>query len=156
MASNPSDAFSRAQLQILLQAVKSPKDIGTHKSLAQLGDSVTNLIYSLAKSVIISRFTQRKVNRTILSNALKNAGMKKFAKTRSDAHALADTTEAFIGYMFCSEGWSIDKMSSQLWEKLSLYDLNDYKEETKGAIEAFTYLLTKIHAHLQIKWAQRS
>ncbi len=156
MVLNPSDAFSRAQLQILLQAVKSPKDIGTHKSLAQLGDSVTNLIYSLAKSVIISRFTQRKVNRTVLSHALKNAGMKQFAKTRSDAHALADTTEAFIGYMFCAEGWSIDKMSSLLWEKLSQYDLYDYKEETKGAIEAFTYLLTNIHTHLNAKWEKKS
>ncbi|MHA1519902.1 MAG: ribonuclease III family protein [Promethearchaeota archaeon] len=153
MELDPSDSFSRTRLQTLLDSVKSPKDIGTHKSLAQFGDSVTNLIYSYAKSVIVARFTQRKVNRTVLSHALKNAGMKQYAKTRSDAHALADTTEAFIGYMFCSEGWSIDKMSSQLWEKLSQYDLHDYKEESKGAIEAFTYLLTNIHSYLQNKWA---
>ena len=152
MALHSSDPFSRMQLQNLLQSVKSLKEIGTHKSLAQFGDSVTNLIYSYAKSVIIAQFTQRKVNRTVLSHALKNAGMKKYAKTRSDAHALADTTESFIGYMFCAEGWTLDQMSSQLWEKLSQYDLHDYKEETKGAIEAFTYLLTNIHTYLLAKW----
>lgn len=140
------------QLQTLLSDIRSLKQIGTHKHLAKFGDSVTNLVYSFAKTALVKQFTQRKVNRTILSHALKNAEMKEFAKTRSDAHALADTTEAFIGFMYCMEGWTIEYMASILVEKLQHFDLLNFKEETQGAIESFTYLLSLIKTYLEKKW----
>ncbi|UYP45670.1 hypothetical protein NEF87_001955 [Candidatus Lokiarchaeum ossiferum] len=141
------------ELQKILPRIHSMKEIGINKGLAKFGDSITNTSYSLAKSLVIGRLDARKVNRTILSHALKEAGMKPFAKVRSDAHALADTTEAFIGYIYCSEGWSIEQISLILMEKLSLYDLNDFKTESQGATQAFLHLLLKIKDHLLPKFA---
>ncbi len=138
-------------LQKIVQNKKNIKEIGIDKDLAKFGDTVTNFIYSLAKSVVVQKLDQRKVNRVILSTALKQSKMKKYAKTRSDAHGLADTTEALIGYMYCI-GWSLESMAEILIEILKNYDLNVFKIEKLGAIEAFTQLLLKIKEYLFIKF----
>ena len=135
----------------IIKNKKSIKEIGIDKDLAKFGDTVTNFIYSLAKSVVLGKLDQRKVSRTILSVALKQSEMKIYAKTRSDAHGLADTTEALIGYMYCI-GWSLESMAEILIEILKNYDLNDFKIEKSASIEAFTHLLLKIKEHLFIKF----
>jgi len=140
-----------SSLQKIIQSKKSIKEIGIDKDLAKFGDTVTNFIYSLAKSVVLGKLDQRKVSRTILSTALKQSEMKIYARTRSDAHGLADTAEALIGYMYCI-GWSLESMAEILIEILKNYDLNDFKIEKLGAIEAFTHLLLKIKEHLFIKF----
>ncbi|MHA1775162.1 MAG: hypothetical protein DRO88_07520 [Promethearchaeia archaeon] len=132
--------------------INSLKDIGINKSLAKFGDAITNTIYTIAKTAVLGQFTQRKVNRTILSHALKNAEMKLYGKTRSDAHAMADTTEAFIGFVYCEDGWTIESMGSILIETLKKFDLNDSMMETQAAIEAFTVLLRKIKKYLVEKY----
>jgi len=140
-----------SSIQKIVRNKKSMKDIGIDKDLAKFGDTVTNFIYSLAKSVVLGKLDQRKVSRTILSVALKQSEMKIYAKTRSDAHGLADTAEALIGYMYCI-GWSLESMAEILIEILRNYDLNDFKIEKLGAIEGFTQLLLKIKEHLFIKF----
>ncbi|MBY8988694.1 MAG: hypothetical protein KGD61_09590, partial [Candidatus Lokiarchaeota archaeon] len=78
------------------------KSIGTDKGLAKIGDGIVNLTYSVAKSIFLTRNSKNnksvrtgvKVSKTILANALKEADMKKFAKSRADAHDLANTVEA--------------------------------------------------------------
>ncbi len=141
------------ELLAILPSIRSMKDIGINKRLAKFGDTITNTSYSIAKSLVIGRLDARKVNRTILSHALKDAGMKPFAKVRSDAHALADTAEAFIGYMYCAEGWTIEQMATTLQEKLQDHDLNDFNLESQGATQAFLHLLLKIKDHLIPKFA---
>ena len=136
-----------SSLQKIIQNKKSIKDIGIDKDLAKFGDTVTNFIYSLAKSIVLGKPDQRKVSRIILSAALKQSDMKKYAKTRSDAHGLADTSEALIGYMYCI-GWSLESLAEILIETLKNYDLNDFKIEKLGAIKAFNSLLLKIKNHL--------
>jgi len=140
-----------SSLQKIIRNKKSMKEIGIDKDLAKFGDTVTNFIYSLAKSIVLGKLDQRKVSRTILSTALKQSEMKIYAKTRSDAHGLADTAEALIGYMYCI-GWSLELLAEILIETLKNYDLNDFNVEKLGAIEAFTYLLLKIKEHLFIKF----
>jgi len=140
-----------SSLQKIVRNKKSMKEIGIDKDLAKFGDTVTNFIYSLAKSIVLGKLDQRKVSRIILSAALKQSEMKKFAKTRSDAHGLADTTEAFIGYMYCI-GWSLESMAEILIEILKNYDLNDFKIEKLGATKAFKHLLLKIKEYLFIKF----
>lgn len=136
--------------------LKSLKDIGINKSLAKFGDIITNTIYSLAKSAVLGQFTQTKVNRTILSHALKNADMKVFGKTRSDAHAMADTAEAFIGFIYCDEGWSMEYMASMLVEILQRNNSYEILPETEAAIEAFTELLKRIKIFITEKYQWES
>ena len=133
-----------------LQHIQSLKDIGINKPLAKFGDSVANFVFSLAKTMILGQFDQRKVSKTVLAQALKDAGLKPYARTRSDAHALADTAEAFIGYMYAAHSWSVESMAGILLVPLQKggYDLTDFKQEVAGATAAFTVLLTKIKEFL--------
>lgn len=142
--------------EFLLEGLKkSQKSLGTDKGLAQIGDSIVNLAYSLAKSIVLSRQsssnsnlrTGTKVNKTVLSQALKGAEMKHFAKNRADAHDMADTVEGLVAYV-----WLRDKISlTQIVELLSdhlMGDLNSRLGERDAATKAFTALLKFIQKDL--------
>ncbi|MHA2390386.1 MAG: ribonuclease III family protein [Promethearchaeota archaeon] len=134
---------------------KTQKSIGTDKGLAKIGDGIVNLTYSVAKSAYLTsndpksrvQRTGLKVNKKILSNALKNAEMRKFAKTRADAHDLADTTEALVAYIWLSGQMSLHEIIEFLLKHLS-GDLTIRNDEIKSATEAFTKLLIHIEKSL--------
>jgi len=131
------------------------KSIGTDKGLAKIGDSIVNLTYSVAKSIILTRNsktnktirTGMKVSKTILANALKKADMKKFSKSRADAHDLADTVEALIAYIWLIEKMTIEGITNILVESLDK-NLTVRSEEIKNATVAFTNLLIHIKKYL--------
>jgi len=134
--------------------IKSQKEIGTDKGLAKIGDGIVNLVYSVAKSIYLTNNlnnkilrTGIKVNRTILSNALKNADMKNFARSRGDAHDLADTVEALIAYVWLNNDITLKDMIEFIAENLS-GDLTIRTEEVKNATEAFKVLLNHIKSFL--------
>lgn len=130
---------------------KSQKAIGTDKGLAKIGDGIVNLTYSMAKSIVLTQTnlnnkvsrTGLKVSKKILANSLKNANMKNFAKSRADAHDLADTVEALIAYVWLSNQMSLNEIIDFLTSNLSR-NLTIRSEEIKNATEAFTKLLVNI------------
>jgi len=130
---------------------KSQKAIGTDKGLAKIGDGIVNLTYSMAKSIVLTQTnlnnkvlrTGLKVSKKILANSLKNANMKNFAKSRADAHDLADTVEALIAYVWLSNHMSLNEIIDFLTSNLS-GNLTIRSEEIKNATEAFTKLLVNI------------
>lgn len=71
-----------------------------HKGLAQLGDSLTNLLFSLAFSLHSTGFQGEKVAGKTLASALRFAELREIAPSRLDAHGLGDCVEAMIAY-----GW---------------------------------------------------
>ncbi len=127
---------------------KSQKIIGTDKGLAKIGDGIVNVAYSVAKSIFLTKNnpndniirTGKKVPKTILENALKNVNMKSFAKTRANAHDLADTVESIIAYVWLSNKMSIKEIIEFLADNLS-GDLYNRTEEIEKATIAFTNLL---------------
>ena len=131
------------------------KSIGTDKGLAKIGDSIVNLTYSVAKSIVLTRNsktkktirTGMKVSKNILANALKKADMKKFAKSRADAHDLADTVEALIAYIWFIEKMTIEDIINILVDSLK-ENLIVRSEEIKNATVAFTNLLIHIKKYL--------
>ena len=131
------------------------KSIGTDKGLAKIGDSIVNLTYSVAKSIVLTRNskinkinrTGMKVSKTILANALKKADMKKFSKSRADAHDLADTVEALIAYIWFIEKMTIEDIINILVDSLK-ENLIVRSEEIKNATVAFTNLLIYIKKYL--------
>ena len=133
----------------------SQKTIGTDKGLAKIGDGIVNLTYSIAKSIYLTKNstnnsvirTGLKVSKTILSNALKNASMRSFAKNRADAHDIADTAEALVAYVWISKNMSLKEIIDMLASNLS-GDLLNRKEEITSATEAFTALLKKMQKFL--------
>lgn len=131
------------------------KSIGTDKGLAKIGDSIVNLTYSVAKSIVLTRNSKNnknirtglKVSKTILANALKKADMKKFSKSRADAHDLADTVEALIAYIWFIEKMTIEDIINILVDSLK-ENLTVRSEEIKNATVAFTNLLIHIKKYL--------
>jgi len=134
---------------------KSPKKIGTDKGLAKIGDGIVNLTYSIAKSIFLTKNNSNekiirtgvKVSKKILANALKNANMKNFAKSRADAHDLADSAEALIGYVWLSNFMTLHELIDFLSSSLS-GDFSLRNEEIESATEAFTNLLNYIKQYL--------
>jgi len=131
------------------------KSIGTDKGLAKIGDSIVNLTYSVAKSIVLTRNsktiksirTGMKVSKTILANALKKADMKKFSKSRADAHDIADTVEALIAYVWFIKKMTIEDIINFLVDSLD-ENLTVRSEEIKNATVAFTNLLIHIKKYL--------
>ena len=129
----------------------SQKTIGTDKGLAKIGDGIVNLTYSVAKSIYLTKNspnnrvirTGLKVSKTILSNALKNANMRNFAKNRADAHDIADTAEALVAYVWINKNMTLKEIIDLLASCLS-GDLLNRKEEITSATESFTELLKKM------------
>jgi len=136
----------------------SQKAIGTDKGLAKIGDGIVNLTYSVAKSIFLTKNsinsnairTGLKVSKKILSNALKNAGMRDFAKNRGDAHDIADTVEALVAYVWINNNMTLQEIIDVLTVNLS-GNLHNRTEEIASATEAFTVLLEKMQEFLPKK-----
>ncbi|MFX1377566.1 MAG: ribonuclease III family protein [Promethearchaeota archaeon] len=137
---------------------KSQKAIGTDKGLAKIGDGIVNLAYSLAKSIYLTKNspnkkpirTGKKVSKIILETALKNANMKNFAKTRANAHDLADTVESLVAYVYLNNKMNLKEFIDFLVDHLS-GDLYNRTEEIRNATIAFTNLLNHIKKFLPNK-----
>ncbi len=144
---------NKNELTFLISDLKDkPKLIGTDKGLAKIGDGIINLTYSVAKSKYLTHFKSipespiregKKVEKHILSNALKKADMRQYAKTRPDSHDLANTYEGLIAYVWLSGEITIKQIISILASQLE-DDISNYKIERIEAIKSFTHLLKNV------------
>jgi len=137
---------------------ETKKAIGTDKGLAKIGDGIVNFTYSLAKSIYLTKEssgnkvfrTGEKVSKNILAKALKDAGMKPFAKNRADSHDLANTVEAIIAYVWLKGNISIEEIVDILLTNLT-GNISHRLKEVNNAANAFTHLLLKIKEDLPEK-----
>jgi uncharacterized membrane protein YkoI len=143
---NPDFSFLISDLH------EKPKQIGTDKGLAKIGDGIVNFAYSVAKSIYLTQYKNdlhnpiregEKVNKYVLSNALKNANMREYAKTRPDSHDLANTYESLIAYVWLNGKISLKEIIEFVAKQFK-DDINDYKLERANSIEAFTNLMNNI------------
>lgn len=67
----------------ILSKTINHKSLGKDKGLARLGDSITNLVYSLAISLIMRRPEGLRASDKILSQALTEAGLRYMAPKRA-------------------------------------------------------------------------
>ncbi len=120
------------------------------QGLAQVGDALVNFIYSVARSQVIGRRTGKKVNRTILSEALKAADLRHLSRPRADTHDLADTVEAIVAYAWAKRVITNEEMVQILVKNLALSkdSARNLAEENFHAAEAFKSLLIEIKARL--------
>lgn len=133
----------------------SQKAIGTNKGLAKIGDELVNFVYSVAKSIYLTKsntnskvvLTSKKVGKNILAVSLKEANMKDYAKNRADAHDLADTVEAIIGYVWLSKKMQVSELIDFLAENFR-GNLNNHNEEIKQAQMVFAKLLNHVKPFL--------
>ncbi|MBY9007683.1 MAG: hypothetical protein KGD63_13110 [Candidatus Lokiarchaeota archaeon] len=134
---------------------RTQKAIGTDKGLAKIGDTIVNLTYSVAKSICLTKNqfnhriirTGQKVSKKILSEALKKAEMKNYARNRADAHDLADTVEAILAYVWINNNITIKEMIKFLESHLS-ENIVHRVDEIEIAANAFAKLLNLIKKDL--------
>lgn len=130
----------------LLVGVESIEIAAKHKGLAKLGDEIVNLVYSLGESLFISKPTGQKLNATVLSESMKASGLRYLAKSRANAHSIADSAEAVIAYAFLQHKVSIDELVQKIVAgfKQNPYPWKDTQMKNNADVHAVTNLLNLI------------
>lgn len=107
-------------------------DIMLDRDLAKLGDLYINFTYSLAKSYIIGKGSNIRVSSKILSESLKQTGLRNLLPKRTSIHDQADAVEALVVYSWFKDTISLDEC------------VNILSEDGKDDVEHFTNLLKHI------------
>ncbi|MFX1598150.1 MAG: ribonuclease III family protein [Promethearchaeota archaeon] len=129
---------------------RSIEEIFRDKGLAKLGDSLVNLVYSLAKSRMRNKPDGWKVPGKVLAEAIRKAELKEFAPRRSDAHSLGDSAEGLIAYVWLAEILTLEEISQILEEEMKKWRISNRRSEIQMAIEAFTVLLKNIRCKIGV------
>jgi hypothetical protein len=80
-----------------------------NRDLASLGDAYINFAYSLALSKKTGRPFGVKVKGSVLAEALRNSGLRKYLPSRMTKHVLADAAEALIVYAWLTEAITLEE-----------------------------------------------
>lgn len=102
------------------------------KGLAKVGDAFVNFVFSLAVSNKKATPTNIRVPSTIMSEALRKTGYRKYLPHRVDRHRQGDAVEALIFYSWLEEILSLEECVSIL------------QKEADIPVEAFANLITII------------
>ncbi|UCD95881.1 MAG: hypothetical protein JSV35_05080 [Candidatus Bathyarchaeota archaeon] len=90
----------RKKLLAFTPVHRTVQEVLADTALARLGDAYTNFIYSLYLSIQKGSPTGKKTGGAILSEALKQVGLKSATPSRMDRHGLADAAESLIVYVW--------------------------------------------------------
>jgi hypothetical protein len=97
-------------------------------SLAKFGDTLTNFLYSNAKTQVLEKPVGTSVLDKALAEVLRKTGLRSVMPSSSSAGILGDGIEALIGYVYLEEIMTIDEMVAILFEYLQTID----KEQLEG------------------------
>ncbi len=116
------------------------------KDLARLGDSLANLLYSLAESLVHERFGGGKISGKTLAAALRLANLRHLAPSRLDAHGLGDSVEALIAYKWIRGKLDIQESVALLAREIKHATENREPGQTQGqpVVKAFAVLIRNI------------
>jgi hypothetical protein len=115
---------------------KTLKEVMIDANLAAFGDALANLIYSIYASHKNKRPTGTRVDSQILSDAIKNAGLRRVMSSRVTRHKLADAAEALLGY-----AW--------LQGMITLNESVELLMRQDDVVDAFTSLLLELKKRLE-------
>lgn len=129
---------------ILTPEYKPLKEILTDKRLAKLGDNIVNLLYSLVKSKLIGKPDGAKVPDTVLAEAIRQAGLRKYISTRQNADSLGDAAEALVAYSWLKDYFEIKETAERLTALMPRVKELNRKTEKEVSIQIFTSLLKNL------------
>jgi len=114
-------------------------EILADRGLAKVGDAFVNFVFSLATSNKLGLPTNVRVSGTVLSQALKKAGYRKYLPRRTNRHEQSDAVEALIFYSWIEGLLSLEECVSIL------------QPDADIPIDAFATLITTIIERLGAK-----
>jgi len=114
------------------------------KGLARLGDSLTNLVFSIAMSLVLKRPEGGRASDKVLSQALAEAGLRHLAPKRAGSDQLGDIAESLIAFAWLNHMIEIEDAASMVASEFNETDLQDRRREDQSAIRGFKKLLERI------------
>ncbi|MEM3526138.1 MAG: ribonuclease III family protein [Candidatus Jordarchaeaceae archaeon] len=123
---------------------KSIKEVLNDKSLAKLGDSIVNLLYSLVKSKLVGKPDGAKLPDSLLAEAFRRAGLRKYVSARQDANSLGDAAEALVAYSWLKGHFEIKAMVEKLTASVPQGKIINRRAEKELIVQIFTTLLQNI------------
>lgn len=127
-----------------------PEEAILDEDLAKLGDTLVNLIYSLARSMAQGEPDGAKASNKVLSESLRMAGLRNLAPSRIDRHRLGDITEAMIAFAWLQGRIEIEEAAEILSDSLREADFQSRREVLKASGEGFKNLLITISERISI------
>ena len=131
-------------LGMLLQDDTDVKCILRDKTLAKIGDSLINFLYSVAKSVVTGEFCGEKVSDKALAAALRETPLKNKTRPRSTVNEQADVVEAFCAYLWIKQLISFEEMVNTLINAIEGLDLSYHKSARVAEKQAFKTLIERL------------
>ncbi len=89
------------------------------KGLAQLGDTIINFAFSVAKTVRIGCPTGARVDNQVLAQAARQSGLRRIMGSRLDRHDIADAAEAVLAFAWLRDLISIEEVVAILADRPS-------------------------------------
>lgn len=123
---------------------RSLRKVVRTKNLAQLGDLITNFIYSAVRIGTKGANGAVHVWDISLGDAIREAELRQYFPNRVKRDEMADGAEAIIGYAYFTELMTLDEMIAVLDIWVQKEDLQFHLREKKGATAAFVVLLKEI------------
>jgi hypothetical protein len=116
-------------------------------SLAKYGDTLTNFLYSDAKTRVIGKPVGTSVLDKALAEVLRKTGLRSIMPSSSSAGTLGDGIEALIGHVFLEKIMTLEEMTSVIVGYLQTVDkglLEERNNERQLMIDSFVTLVEKI------------
>ncbi len=130
---------------------ESVRKIMSDTGLAQIGDSLVNLCYSIAKSSVLGQFVGEKVRDEVLARAIRSSPVYGEIGKRTDMGQAGDAYEAILAYVWLTGGTSIESVVGTLKQHLLIDSKTSRKQESNIASGAFKFLLNDLITALPLK-----
>jgi hypothetical protein len=119
-------------------------DILNDAGLAKLGDSLVNLCYSLARSIVLGCPTGEKVKDSVLARAIRTSPIYASVGHRTDPGDAADAYEALMAWLWLNRKATIESIVDSLAKNLQTQHTKSAKRDDESAVRAFQYLLEQV------------
>ncbi len=139
------DISSLPHLESLLQT-RSIRSVLRSTDLAQVGDFLTNYIYTIMRIGIKGRAGSIHVWDQSLASAARESGLRRYFGSRAQKDTLADGVEALIAFTYLREVYTLEEMVGILSDWISPEDFISRSAEITACGSAFENLIRKILA----------
>jgi len=121
------------------------------QDLAKFGDSLTNFLYSLAKTNALDKPVGLRVFDKALAEAIHKTGLRKVMPSSSSSGDIGDGVEALIGYAYLNDLMTINEMVVKLQDYLATVpkeQLTERKFERTNMAESFIVLVEELKVRI--------
>jgi hypothetical protein len=126
---------------------KNLRKVVTSHDLAQIGDLLTNFIYTTMRIGKKGKSGLIHVWDNSLAEAIRSSGLREYFPNKAKSPALADGGEALIAYLYFNRIFTLDELIDILDKWISESDLTDKSIEKVACASAFEQLFIHIINH---------